>query len=324
MKVAIVILNYNGKDLLSTYLESVLAFQGDATVWIVDNNSTDESLSFIKKKYPKVKCLVLDDNYGYAGGYNRALSKIDADLYCLLNNDIEVSEEWVPKMQAAFENDPQIGFAQSKIVSAQNNSTFDYAGGGGGQLDLLGFPYCRGRYLNHCSKDIGQYDDHKTITWASGAAFWVRKTTFNDLGGFDEDFFMHFEEIDLCVRGKVNGWTTKYIGDVKVAHLGGGTLHSKNPRKLYFNIRNSMLCYSKVLPLPHWIVIISFRLIFDFLLGVYLLLSLRYGHLWAIVKAHHSFFGKLPKVIAKRTKTIVPFQKKLVFWLFFKAKVQQI
>ena len=123
MKVAIVILNYNGKDLLSTYLESVLAFQGDATVWIVDNNSTDESLSFIKKKYPKVKCLVLDDNYGYAGGYNRALSKIDADLYCLLNNDIEVFEEWVPKMQAAFENDPQIGFAQSKIVSRRRKNT---------------------------------------------------------------------------------------------------------------------------------------------------------------------------------------------------------
>ena len=164
--------------------------------------------------------MILDKNYGYAKGYNMAVSKIDADLYCFLNNDVRVNSDWVSPMRQLFESQKYLGFAQPKIVSDQDESIFEYAGAAGGHLDFFGFPYCRGRYLNRCEKDVGQYDSPENVTWASGAAFWVRKTAFTQLGGFDEKFFMHFEEIDLCLRGKADGWITMCHGNIHVAHLG--------------------------------------------------------------------------------------------------------
>ena len=230
MKVAILILNFNGKDLLLSYLDNVVAHKGDAEIWVVDNGSTDDSLDIVKKKFPSVKVLVLDKNYGYAKGYNLAVSKIDADLYCFLNNDVRVSSDWISPMRQLFERHKRLGFAQPKIVSMQDESVFDYAGAAGGHLDMFGFPYCRGRYLHHCENDKGQYDRSEEITWASGAAFCVRKTTFTQLGGFDERYFMHFEEIDLCLRGKAVGWFTMCHGNIRVAHLGGGTLATNQPK----------------------------------------------------------------------------------------------
>ena len=199
MKVAILILNYNGKDLLSSYLDSVLTYKEDAEVWLVDNGSTDGSLELVKNNFPQVKISDLVKNHGYAEGYNLAVSKIDADLYCFLNNDVRVCSDWVTPIRELFETHKHVGFAQPKIVSVKDESFFEYAGAAGGHLDLLGFPYCRGRYLHYCEKDLGQYNDIKKVTWASGAAFWVRKTAFTELGGFDERFFMHFEEIDEFV-----------------------------------------------------------------------------------------------------------------------------
>ncbi len=322
MNVAILILNYNGKDLLSSYLNSVVTHKEHAEVWVVDNGSTDDSLDFIKKNFPKVKILVLDKNYGYSKGYNLAVSKIDSDLYCFLNNDVRVSSNWVSLMQQLFETHPHLGFAQPKIVSDKEKSNFDYAGAGGGHLDLFGFPYCRGRYLHHCEKDLGQYDGSEIVTWASGAAFWVRKTAFTQLSGFDERFFMHFEEIDLCLRGKAVGWLTMCHGNIQVAHLGGGTLATNQANKLYYNIRNSLWTYTKTIPALPLFLIIIFRLGFDLLLGIFLFLNFKFVHVWAIVRAHNHFFWVFPKILLNRGKTVMPFRTTSVFLKFLMVKVK--
>jgi GT2 family glycosyltransferase len=321
MNVAILILNYNGKNLLSSYLNSVVNNKGDAEVWVIDNGSTDDSLDFIRKNFPKVKILAFDKNYGYAKGYNLAVSKIDADLYCFLNNDVRVTSNWVSPMRQLFEAHQHLGFAQPKIISDQDESIFEYAGAAGGQLDLFGFPYCRGRYLNHCDKDLGQYDGPEKVTWASGAALWVRKTSFDMLGGFDEIFFMHFEEIDLCLRGKTLGWMTMCHGNLKVMHLGGGTLAANQSKKLYYNIRNSLLTYSKTIPALPLLLLIIFRLGFDFLLGFYFFLNFKFNHVWNIFKAHNHFFRLLPKTFSNRSKTVMPFRTTSIFIKFLVAKV---
>lgn len=321
MKVAILVLNYNGKALLSTYLGSVVRHKEEAEVWVVDNGSTDDSLNLVKKNFPEVKVLVLENNFGYTKGYNLAVSKIDADLYCFLNNDVRVNSDWVTPMRQLFKTQQHLGFAQPKIISDQNKSFFEYAGAAGGRLDLFGFPYCRGRYLYHCEKDQGQYDNLEKVTWASGAAFWVRKTAFTQLGGFDERFFMHFEEIDLCLRGKAVGWITMCHGNVHVAHLGGGTLPTNQPKKLYFNIRNSLWTYTKTIPTFPLLLIIIFRLGFDFFLGLFLFFTFKFDHVWAIVKAHNRFFLVFPKTLFNRKKTVMPLRITSVFVKFLVAKV---
>lgn len=320
MKVAILILNFNGKKLMSSFLQSIVDHSEDAEIWVIDNGSTDHSIDYVKKNFLTVKTLILDKNYGYAKGYNLAISKIDADLYCLLNNDVQLSSPWVSAMRQLFTENSSLGFAQPKIVSLKNESTFDYAGAAGGHIDFFGFPYCRGRYLNSCEKDHGQYDNCTQVTWVSGAAFWVRKSTFHELNGFDEDFFMHFEEIDLCLRGKANGWFAMCHGKLKVAHLGGGTLATSHPNKVYFNLRNSLLCYTKILPLVPLIMIILFRLVFDFFLGFFFMISLKFGHVWSIVKAHRSFFGMFRNAFRCREISSFPFRKHSVFVRYLQAR----
>ena len=320
MNVAILILNYNGKDLLSSYLDSVLTYKEDAEVWLVDNGSTDGSLELVKNNFPQVKISDLVKNHGYAEGYNLAVSKIDADLYCFLNNDVRVCSDWVTPIRQLFETHKHVGFAQPKIVSVKDESFFEYAGAAGGHLDLLGFPYCRGRYLHYCEKDLGQYNDIKKVTWASGAAFWVRKTAFTELGGFDERFFMHFEEIDLCLRGKAVGWITMCHGKYKVAHLGGATLPTNHPKKLYYNIRNSLWTYTKTIPAFPLLFLIIFRLGFDFFLGLFSFLTFKFEHVWAIMKAHNHFFRVFPKILYARKKTAMPFRITSVFIKFLIAK----
>ena len=321
MNVAILILNYNGKELLLSYLDSVLAHKEDAEVWVVDNGSTDRSPDVIKKNFPEVKILALDKNYGYAKGYNLAVSNIDADLYCFLNNDVRVCSDWISPMLQLFETKQQLGFAQPKIVSEQDESIFEYSGAAGGHLDLFGFPYCRGRYLYYCEKDQGQYDTPEKVTWASGAALWVRKTAFNQLGGFDERFFMHFEEIDLCLRGKAVGWFTMCHGNIQVAHLGGGTLATNQPMKLYYNIRNSLWTYTKTIPTFPLLLIIFFRLGFDFFLGLFFFFSFKFDHVWSIVKGHNHFFKVFLKTILNKKRTIMPLRFTSVFIKFLIAKV---
>lgn len=321
MKTAIVILNYNGEDLIAKYLPAMIEFKSGAEIWIVDNASTDSSVRFTQQNFPHVHIIQHDKNLGYSGGYNAAVEQIDADLLFLMNNDIWVDKEWVPKIQHHFHNYPEVGIIQPKILSEIHKGHFDYAGAAGGRIDFMGLPYCRGRALYHCSIDRGQYNDISQIEWASGAALCIRKEVFLELGGFEHGFFMHFEEIDLCLRALANRWKIHYLGTSEVKHLGGASLDANDPKKLYFNIRNSMLTYTKTLPLlvyPFWL---SIRLGFDFFLGVYLLFSGQWRHTLAIVRGHHSFFYHFPAYWKKRHSPFLPFQKTSVFFEYVKMKI---
>jgi len=321
LKTAIVILNFNGENLLAKYLPAMIRHSAGADIWVVDNASTDNSIDYVQNNFPAVKIIQNDKNLGYSGGYNASVRKIDADLLLLLNNDIMVDQPWVPQIQKHFQNHPEVGIAQPKILSEIFNKHFDYAGAAGGRIDFMGLPYCRGRVLDYCTEDQGQYNEVTSVEWASGATFCIRKEVFLELGGFDDDFFMHFEEIDLCIRAMANGWKIHYLGGSEVKHLGGATLPAGHPKKLFFNIRNSMLTYTKTLPLAVYPVWLLMRLGFDFLLGLYFLFSGRWRHTFAIVRAHHSFFYRFPAFWKKRTATFLPFQKTSVFFEYVKMKI---
>ena len=235
MKTAIVILNWNGKKLLEQFLPSVVNFSSnEAEVYVADNASSDDSIKFIKEFYPTVKIVKNAKNGGYAKGYNDALQHIDADIYCLLNSDIEVTENWLTPVLNVFKNEENTAIIQPKLLDFKNKSKFEYAGAAGGFVDLYGYPYCRGRVFNHLEKDNNQFDDTSEIFWASGACLFIRSKLYHRLGGFDEDYFAHQEEIDLCWRIQNEGFQIKYVGVSTVYHVGGATLQETNPHKTYF------------------------------------------------------------------------------------------
>jgi GT2 family glycosyltransferase len=320
LKTAIVILNYNGKDLIAKYLPSIIQFSSGADIWVVDNASTDSSLEFIQNNHPTVKTLKLQKNLGYSGGYNACVQQIDADILCFVNNDVGVDSEWIPQIEDHFKKHHKVAIIQPKILSEVHDGFFDYAGAAGGRIDFMGLPYCRGRALQYCAKDRGQYNDVASIQWASGAAFCIRREVFLELDGFDEDFFMHFEEIDLSLRALAKGGNIHFLGMAQVNHLGGGSLQTNNPTKLFYNIRNSMLTYTKSLPLHVFIYWLFLRLAFDFFLGLYFVLTGRFKHMIAIVKGHHSYFYNLRVFWKKRSILFNPFQNKSVFIEYLKVK----
>src|SRR5690606_18362263 len=228
MKVAVVILNWNGKELLEKFLPSVVANSKEATVYVADNASTDTSIAYVSKNFPEVKIIQNQENGGYAKGYNDALKKVPETLFVLLNSDVEVTKNWLQPIISEFERDDAIVAAQPKILDFKNRESFEYAGAAGGFLDKYGYPFCRGRIFDTLEKDVGQYNDTFPIFWASGACLFVRKDPFWKVGGFDEDYFAHQEEIDLCWRLQNLGGKIQYIGESKVFHVGGATLNSSN------------------------------------------------------------------------------------------------
>lgn len=238
---AIVILNYNGEEMLKTFLPSVCK-HSTYDVWVIDNASTDGSIDFLDENYPQIQQIKLSENFGYAGGYNEGLAYLKGqyDYYILLNSDVEVSASWDSVLIAWMEAHPAYAALQPKILSWAAKDTFDYAGAGGGFLDAYGYPYCRGRIWDNIEKDLGHYNDAIDVDWASGACMVVRATVFHELSGFDSDFFAHMEEIDLCWRMRTSGWKIGYNGSVEVYHLGGATLDRASPKKMYLNIRNSL------------------------------------------------------------------------------------
>ncbi|MGI2298841.1 glycosyltransferase family 2 protein [Candidatus Cardinium hertigii] len=290
--VAIVVLNYNGLSLLKAYLPTLLLYSHDHRIIIVDNGSTDGSVDYLHSHFPTVTCMVHHENYGVAKGYNVALKQIKATYYVLLNNDLLVTANWLTEMLTLMEHDPLIGFCQPKILSLQRPDQFDYAGAAGGFIDVYGYPFCRGRIFNHIEKDSGQYDDTRAIFWASGACLLVRAKAFHTLGGFDELFFAHFEEIDLCWRAHIAGWKVYYCGTSTVYHLGGATLAYQSPGKTYLNFRNRLLTLYKYDP-AHRMGTIK-NIIFN-LLAIFRMWYLgKFAHSWAIVQAQIDFF-KLKK-----------------------------
>ena len=302
MNLAVVILNWNGKQLLEKFLPSIVNFSNISNVEIIvaDNASTDDSISFIKRNYPLVKIVQNIKNGGFAKGYNDALQHINADIYALVNSDIEVTKDWLKPVLKIFENESDTAIIQPKILDYKNKELFEYAGAAGGFIDKFGYPYCRGRLFSELEKDVHQYNDITDIFWASGACFFIRSSVYHQLNGFDEDYFAHQEEIDLCWRAHNLKKNIKYIGSSTVYHVGGATLKESNPRKTFLNFRNSLYTLTKNLPKRKLVFIISIRLLLDGIAGIKFLVELRPVHAVAIIKAHFNFYKNLPKMLKKR------------------------
>lgn len=323
MNIAIVILNWNGKQLLEQFLPSVVAYSKEANIYVADNASTDDSVAFLTEKFPGVTVIRNKTNGGYARGYNEALSRLAEDFFVLLNSDVEVTANWLSPIVEAFEADRSLVAAQPKILDYKNRDYFEYAGAGGGFLDALGYPYCRGRIFNSIEKDHGQYDDTATIFWATGACLFVKREAFWNAGGFDEDLFTHQEEIDLCWRLQAKGGLVKYIGTSTIYHVGGATLVSSNPKKTFYNFRNSLLILLKNAKGKTVWALIIIRLLLDGLAGIQFLFQGKIAHCVAVIKAHFGFYYLFPKFLKKRklhATSFKYFSRKSLVWDYFVLK----
>lgn len=319
MKLAVVILNWNGKELLEQFLPSVLAHSQEADIYVADNASTDDSVAFLQTNFPQVQIIQNTINGGYAKGYNDALKHIDADVFCLLNSDIEVTPNWLSPIISEFNSNSNTAIIQPKILDFKKKSHFEYAGAAGGFIDKYGYPYCRGRIFDTIEEDKGQYDDTTTIFWASGACLFVRKSVYESLNGFDESYFAHFEEIDLCWRAYNAGYISRYVGTSTVYHVGGATLSASNPKKTYLNFRNSLFTITKNAE-GFLFGIVLIRLLLDGIAGLKFLLSLKFSHFSAVLKAHFSFYLNLSRLLKLRRqlpKKKIYYQKPSIVWLYF-------
>ena len=321
MKTAIVILNWNGEKLLEQFLPSIVNFSAnEAVIYVADNASTDASIAFVKEFFPAVNIVENVLNGGYAKGYNNALQSIEADIYCLINSDVAVTKNWLPPILEVFKKEKNTAIIQPKILDFKNQKKFEYAGAGGGFIDFFGYPYCRGRIFNNLEVDNHQFNDVTDIFWASGACFFIRANVYHQLNGFDEDYFAHQEEIDLCWRTQNISLAVKYVGTSTVYHVGGATLQETNPHKTYLNFRNSLLNIVKNVPKKWFLFLIFFRLLLDGIAGLKFLIELKPIHTFAILKAHLSFYRNFFKFLRKRKKL----QKKVnynihtsIVWQYF-------
>lgn len=315
--VAIAILNWNGKKWLEKFLPNVIENSPQAQVYIIDNASTDDSVDYVLRSFPSVRIIQNQDNLGFTGGYNKGLKQIKEKYYCLLNSDIEVTKDWIEPIIALFEKDDDIAVIQPKILAYYQKTHFEFAGAAGGFIDNLGYPYCRGRIFEKIEEDLGQYNDEIQIFWASGCSLFIRRDAFWEINGFDECFFAHQEEIDLCWRLNNLGKKIFYTGYSTIYHIGGGTLNKQNPRKTYLNIRNNLLMLLKNLPLLSILWVIPLRLVLDFFAAIYLGYKEGVGHIGAVFKAHLSFYTLIFKMLKCRGKNQIPnyYQEK---WLVFK------
>lgn len=312
-KIAIVILNWNGAKLMQQFLPSIIEFsKGDSIQIIVaDNGSTDESISMIRGQFPEVISLDLEENFGFAKGYNEALKQIEADYFVILNSDVEVTASWLESPIRLMEADENIAAVQPKILSYINRTHFEYAGAAGGFIDKYGYPFCRGRIFDEVEEDLGQYDTITDVFWATGACIFVRGNLFHEVGGFDADFWAHMEEIDLCWRFKNRGYRIVYTPESQVYHVGGGTLAYDNPRKLFLNFRNNLWLLYKNLPANQLVYILFMRMLLDTMAGFKLLGEFNFNGIKSVLKAHYHFYKSLLKLHRKRMQTIrnVDFRK---------------
>lgn len=304
-KVAVVILNYNGRAYLQRFLPSLLhSTYPNLEVIIADNASTDDSTEYLEEHFPQLRLIELPQNYGYAGGYNEALRQVEgAEYYVLLNSDIEVTPGWIEPIVQIMEKDQNIAAAQPKVLSFDKRDSFEYAGAAGGWMDTLGYPFCRGRIFDHTEKDQGQYNSTQEIFWATGAAMFIRAELFHKIGGFDPDYFAHAEEIDLCWRLKRAGYKIVVRPQSVVYHVGGGTLSYNTPRKTYLNFRNTLYTIYKNEASSKLLWLLPLRLVLDGLAAGLFLSQGRLDHIRSIVQAHWSFFPKLSELRKKRRET---------------------
>ncbi len=321
-KLAVVLLNFNGRKHLETFLPSVVAHSQPHAIYVVDNGSTDDSVLFLNENFPNVQLIQFEENSGFCGGYNKALPLIQSEYVILLNTDVEVSSNWIEPMLQLMERQPEIHAVQPKILDFKNKEKFEYAGASGGYIDILGYPFCRGRIFETLEIDRNQYQNQQKIFWASGSCFLVRKKTYEELGGLDEDFFAHMEEIDLCWRIWNAGYQVAACPESTVYHLGGGTLDKSKPKKTYLNFRNGLSLLIKNEDNVDLIWKLPLRLMLDWV--AILKFSIQSGpqHGIAILHSHLSTLLALPKTLSKRGKKHpnspnIPIYKGFIAWQYF-------
>jgi GT2 family glycosyltransferase len=321
-KVAVVILNWNTIGQLKTFLPGVVKHSESENGFVVvaDNGSTDGSADWVRSQYPSIQLIEFDQNYGFTGGYNRALAQVEAEYFVLLNSDVEVSPHWLEPLIVEMDNHPKLAACQPKILSWFDKSSFEYAGASGGYIDYLGFPFCRGRIFRSLELDEGQYDQPARIFWASGASMFVRSDVFREMNGFDDDFFAHMEEIDLCWRMQNAGYEIACVPQSRVYHVGGGTLPNESPGKLYLNFRNNLFLLYKNLPKEKLRPVLFKRMILDGVALVQYLAKAKFSFVIAILKAHGAYYQHKKILKEKRTAIIHSsnhfpgmYQKSIVF-----------
>jgi len=304
-KVAVVILNWNGRKFLEQFLPGVIMHSADdADVIIADNGSTDSSIAFLETNFPEIRIIRNNKNEGFAKGYNEALKQVTAEYYVLLNSDIEVTPGWIQPVISLMENDPMIAACQPKLRSFTDREYFEYAGAAGGFIDKYGYPYCKGRLFQHIEKDEGQYDTTGEIFWATGACMFVKSNIYHQFNGLDNDFFAHMEEIDFCWRLKNGGYKIMYCPDSVVYHVGGGTLPKISSYKTYLNMRNNIVMLYKNLPRQRIVPVIAFRFILDLIAAVKFLIDGGFADFFAVIRAQLSFIRRLKRNLSKRKNII--------------------
>jgi len=326
--VAVVILNWNGKSFLERFLPSVTqSSYSNLQIIVADNASTDDSISFLASNYPNVRIIVNDENYGFAEGYNRALTKVNADYFVLLNSDVEVPQNWIKPVIDLMQSDAKIVAAQPKIKWQQQKQSFEYAGAAGGFMDSYGFTFCRGRIFDCLEEDHGQYDSNRSIFWASGAAFFIKSKAWKEVGGLDADLFAHMEEIDLCWRLKNKGYEVVCCTAAEVYHVGGGTLNASSPFKNYLNFRNNLIIMQKNLPFGEAMYKIFIRLWLDLAAWFQFMLKGQFAFAFSVNKAHFQFFKQIFRTAEKRDKQQIPLRQHQgvlngsIVWRYFVKKI---
>lgn len=301
-KIAIVILNWNGRHYLQQFLPSVCMHSDlpDTEIYVADNGSADDSVDYIRKSFPRVKLIELDHNYGFAMGYYKALRQISSTYFILLNSDVEVTAGWILPLSNTMDGNPSIGACMPKIKDYNRRQLFEYAGACGGYIDRLGYPFCRGRILNVLEEDNGQYDSHREIFWASGACMFVRSSAYYKAGELDGNFFAHMEEIDLCWRMKRVGYVVAAVPAATVYHVGGGTLPNNTPHKLYLNYRNNLFLLFKNLPVYQLIPVVLIRMVLDGMSAIAYLFNGSVRSFFAVFRAHLAFHRRIPVLIGQR------------------------
>lgn len=329
MQIAVAILNWNGKSWLEKFLTNVIENSPEATVYVIDNASTDTSISFLQENFPQIPIIQLDKNYGFAEGYNRGLEQIQADYFVLLNSDVQVSKNWISPIVEKMKENPNLAVCMPKLKAFYNQEYFEYAGAAGGFIDKFGYPFCHGRLFNSIEKDDGQYNQDCEIFWASGAALFVKSSIYRDLGGLDKDFFAHMEEIDFCWRVKNAGYSIQYIHNSEIFHVGGGSLPKENPFKTYLNFRNNLYMLHKNLPDNCYKSIIFKRQLLDAISWLNFVLHFDFKNAKEIVHAHKEYRRAIPELEEKRA--LAPTKKihkemynKSIVWAYFVLRKKRI
>jgi len=331
MSTAIVILNWNGEKYLEQFLPVLIQNTqiSDVEIFVADNASTDSSLLMLKEKFPTVRVIVLDKNYGFAGGYNKALAQIKSDYYVLLNSDVEVTQGWLQPLIKYMDEHSEVAACQPKVRAFHRRTHFEHAGAAGGFIDRFGFPFCRGRVLGLAEEDKGQYDDVIDVFWATGACLMARSEAYWKVGGLDDEFFAHMEEIDLCWRIKSRGLRIVCIPESVVYHIGGGTLNVESPHKTYLNFRNNLLMLYKNLPPKLLKKTLFWRCLFDYAAAFQLLITGKPQNAKSVLNARYDYRRMRPDFEEKRKENLLNattynqsdiFQKSIVIDYYLKGK----